>query len=96
MDEPNFHIGLLSFGLLYSPVSTVTGLFSNFLSRRAEFQADAFAAEACGNSDDLKDALCRLSAQSLTTLTPHPLYVFFNYSHPTLLQRIRALQAVRT
>ncbi|MBP5612483.1 MAG: M48 family metallopeptidase [Bacteroidales bacterium] len=96
VDEPNFHIGLLSFGLLYSPVSTVTGLFSNFLSRRAEFQADAFAAEACGNSDDLKDALCRLSAQSLTNLTPHPLYVFFNYSHPTLLQRIRALQAVRT
>ncbi|MBQ5996752.1 MAG: M48 family metallopeptidase [Bacteroidales bacterium] len=92
VNEPNFHIGLLSFGLLYSPVSTITGLFSNILSRRAEFQADAFAAEACGNSDDLKDALCRLSAQSLTNLTPHPLYVFINYSHPTLLQRVQALQ----
>lgn len=89
--EPNFHISLLAFGILYSPVSMITGLFSSIISRKHEYQADKFAADN-SDADDLISALKKLSGKNLSNLTPHPLYVFFNYSHPTLLQRIKALK----
>ena len=87
---PNFHISLIAFGVLYSPISMVSGIFSSLLSRRNEYQADRFAAENCGAAA-LISALKKLSVKNLSNLTPHPVYVFFHYSHPTLLQRIRAL-----
>ena len=92
VQTPDFHIGLLGFGLLYSPASTLTGMLCNRFSRHAEFQADQCAASWCGSGAQLSEALCKLSAQSLANLTPHPLYVMANYSHPTLLQRIEALE----
>jgi STE24 endopeptidase len=94
VEEPNFHISLLAFGILYSPVSMVTGIFSSILSRRHEYQADRFAAE---NTDAnlLISALKKLSGKNLSNLTPHPAYVFFHYSHPTLLQRVKALSALK-
>jgi len=87
VEEPNFHIGMIAFGILWSPVSMITGLFINMLSRRHEFQADEFASV---NYDPkmLASALKKLSVKNLSNLTPHPLYVFFNYSHPPLLQRL--------
>jgi len=90
VEEPNFHISLIAFGILYTPVSMLTGIFSSIISRRHEYQADRFAAE---NSDanELISALKKLSGKNLSNLTPHPAYVFFHYSHPTLLQRIKAL-----
>lgn len=90
VEEPNFHISLLAFGILYSPVSMITGILSSLLSRRHEYQADKFAAE---NSDPehLISALKKLAGKNLSNLTPHPVYVFFHYSHPTLLQRIKAI-----
>ncbi len=89
--EPNFHIGLVAFGVLYSPVSFVLGIFMNVLSRKNEYQADAFAAENY-KPEALASALKKLSVKNLSNLTPHPKYVFFHYSHPTLLQRLAHLK----
>ncbi len=92
--EPSFHIGVLVFGVLFSPVSTLTGLLTNLLSRKFEYQADAFAAQA-GFANELSEALIRLSEKNLSNLTPHPAYMFVHYSHPTLLQRIGRLQGLK-
>lgn len=86
----SFHLGLLAFGILYSPVSTVLSLGVNMLSRKNEYEADAYAAQF-GLSEYLISALKKLSVKSLSNLQPHPAYVFVHYSHPTLLQRINAL-----
>ncbi len=91
VDEPNFHIGLVAFGVLYSPISFVTGIFGNLLSRKNEYQADRFAAENY-KPEALAGALKKLSINNLSNLTPHPSYVFFHYSHPTLLQRLAFLK----
>ncbi len=91
VDEPNFHIGLIAFGVLYSPISFFTGIFMNLLSRKNEYQADRFAAENY-HPEALASALKKLSVNNLTNLTPHKWYVFFNYSHPTLLQRLDYLK----
>ena len=88
----SFHINMLVFGMLYTPVSMLLGICSNVFSRRFEYQADAFV-KTYGNSDDLISALKKISAQALSNLQPHPLSVFFNYSHPTLYQRIIALKS---
>jgi STE24 endopeptidase len=95
VEEPSFHIGLIAFGFLYSPISTVLGLGSNMISRKNEYQADRFAGEKF-RSAPLIDALKNLSKKNLSNLTPHPVYVWFHYSHPTLLQRIRALSSVKS
>jgi STE24 endopeptidase len=87
---PNFHIGMVAFGILYSPVSLVTGLIVSMMSRKNEFVADRFAAENFDPSA-LASALKKLSVQNLSNLTPHPLYVYFHYSHPPLLQRLEKL-----
>jgi STE24 endopeptidase len=88
--EASFHLGLIAFGVLFSPISIIIGLMMNSFSRKNEFQADDFAA-GFGMSNGLISALKKLSVNNLSNLTPHPLYVFFHYSHPTLLQRIRKL-----
>lgn len=87
----SFHIGLVAFGFLYSPISEITGLLMNILSRKFEYQADNYA-KTKYNGKPLISALKKLSKNSLSNLTPHPLYVFMHYSHPTLLQRILNLQ----
>lgn len=89
-ESASFHVNMLVFGVLYTPLSLLLGLAGNVLSRHNEFQADAFVKEN-GLADALVSALKRLSAQSLSNLTPHPAYVFFNYSHPTLFERVKAL-----
>ncbi len=88
----SFHINMLAFALLYSPVSTLLDLASNALSRHNEYQADAFV-KANGYAQPLVSALKKISAQALSNLTPHPWYVFVRYSHPTLCQRITALNS---
>jgi len=89
---PSFHIGLVAFGVLYSPISEVTGLFMNYISRKFEYQADNFAKETF-EARALITSLKKLSKNNLTNLTPHPAFVFMNYSHPTLLQRINNLES---
>jgi len=95
VEVPNFHIGLVAFGILYSPVSFVLGIFMNLLSRKNEYQADEFAAVNF-NPEALASALKKLSVQNLSNLTPHKTYVFFHYSHPTLLQRLDHLKKFET
>ncbi|BAO56311.1 M48 family metallopeptidase [Nonlabens marinus] len=90
VSNASFHIGLIAFGLLYSPISTVTGIVMSSLSRKFEYQADHYAKETY-KSAPLIAALKTLSKSSLSNLTPHPVYVFFNYSHPSLSQRIKAM-----
>jgi len=86
----SFHLNALAFSILYSPISMILDIFTNVLSRKFEYQADAFAASH-GYAPQLESGLKKLTATSLGNLTPHPLYVFFNYSHPTLYQRISKL-----
>jgi len=89
-DIPSFHLAIISFGILYSPLSVIIGLILNYSSRKFEYQADRFAAEKY-NGEYLASALKKLSVNNLSNLTPHPAYVFFHYSHPTLLQRLKKL-----
>ncbi len=91
VEVPNFHIGLVAFGILYSPVSFVLGIFMNLLSRKNEYEADEFAAVNY-KPGALASALKKLSVTNLSNLTPHKSYVFFHYSHPTLLQRLAHLK----
>jgi STE24 endopeptidase len=88
---PSFHIGLIAFGILYSPISEITGLFMNFMSRKFEYQADDFA-KSTYKGAPLITSLKKLSKNSLSNLTPHPAYVFMHYSHPTLLERVKNLE----
>lgn len=84
-------VNLIAFALLYSPISQLIGLLMNVLSRKHEFEADAYAAET-SNALDLVTALKKLSSFHLSHLTPHPWYVFYHFSHPPLVQRIGALE----
>lgn len=85
------HLNLLAFGILFSPISAITGFFMNMYSRKNEYEADAYARETYG-SIPMVNALKKLSVDNLSDLYPHPLYVFFHYSHPPLLKRLEALQ----
>lgn len=89
-EQGSFHMGILAFGMLYGPVSLVLGLFINSLSRKYEYQADRFAAKKYSEAE-LKNALIKLSVDHLSNLRPHRVYVWFHYSHPPLLQRLKAL-----
>ena len=88
--QASFHIGILAFGMLYSPVTMVIGIFGNMISRRNEYAADRYAA-ATYKAEAIKSGLIRLSVLNLSNLRPHPFTVFVGYSHPTLLQRLEAL-----
>ena len=89
----SFHLGILVFGILYTPISTVLNIGTNVLSRKHEYEADAYAAKF-GLANDLINALKKLSAKSLTNLQPHTAYVFVHYSHPTLLERVQAITKI--
>jgi STE24 endopeptidase len=88
------HLNLIAFGILFSPISGITGLFMSMLSRKNEFEADAYA-RLNFDGTALANALKKLSVDTLSNLFPHPLYVFFHYSHPPLLQRLSALQETK-
>lgn len=91
MQDMPIYAGLLFFGMLYTPIETLLSLLMNILSRKNEFEADRFAAETTGKGEDLITALKKLSKDNLSNLTPHPFYVFLNYSHPTVYERIKKL-----
>ena len=90
VEIPSFHVGLIAFGLLYSPISELTGLIMNYVSRVFEYQADDYAKNTY-KAEPLITSLKKLSKNSLSNLTPHKAYVFMHYSHPTLLDRVRNL-----
>ena len=88
--DTNFHLGLIGFSIIFSPISMISSILMNYVSRKNEFEADAYAKETF-NGEDLSLALKKLSVDSLSNIYPHPLYVFFHYSHPPLIQRLRAI-----
>lgn len=94
VSEPSFHIGLIAFGILYSPISEITGLLMNYLSRKFEYQADNYAKNTYSGKA-LISSLKKLSKTSLSNLTPHRTYVFLHYSHPPLLHRYKNLKEGR-
>lgn len=87
-------INLMVFGILYSPISVITGLVMNIVSRKNEFEADAFA-NLTYRGEALISALKKLSVNNLSNLLPHSWYVFFHYSHPPLLKRIKAIKVLQ-
>lgn len=76
------YAGLIFFVMLFSPISMILSVFMQIFSRKNEFEADRYAAETTGDPESMVSALKKLSAHNLSNLTPHPLYVFLNYSHP--------------
>ncbi|MGC6464237.1 MAG: M48 family metallopeptidase [Akkermansiaceae bacterium] len=87
-------VGLVLFMIVFKPVSRILSVLMNILSRKHEFEADEYAAVNQGTPDHLISALKKLSANNLSNLTPHPLEVFLDHSHPPVLVRIQALKGV--
>ncbi len=96
MDHRSVYAGFIFFGLLFSPIELILSVFINMLSRANEFEADRFAVSTCESGQALVAALKKLSVHNLANLTPHPFYVFLNYSHPPLLERIKAIKNVKS
>ena len=95
MQQTPLYAGLVFFGLLYSPIEFVLSIALHGLSRRHEYQADAYAVKTLGMAENLILALKNLSVSNLGNLTPHPINVFLNYSHPPVLQRISAMRELK-
>ena len=91
---PSFALSILAFSMLLTPIEIALNPVANILSRRAEYKADAFAARH-GLGAALVSGLKKLSVNTMSNLTPHPLVVWFNYSHPTLYQRILAINKIQ-
>lgn len=89
-NQLSIHLNLIAFAILFAPISGITGLLISMYSRKNEFEADAYAKESF-SGPALAQALKRLSVDSLSNLYPHPVYVFFHYSHPPLLKRLEQL-----
>jgi len=94
MQHISIYASLFFSGFLYVPVNMALSVFANFLSRRHEYEADAYAVKTFGKPEAFINALKRLSVDNLSNLTPHPLKVFFDYSHPPVLQRIRTIRGI--
>ncbi len=92
--QPSVHTGLVFFSILLSPLSLVTGIATHWLSRRNEYQADRFAVSTAPHPEALITALVNLTVQNMGNLNPHRLYVALYFSHPPVLQRIAAMEAV--
>jgi STE24 endopeptidase len=94
MEQTSIYASLLFFGFLYSPIQMVLALFGNMLSRRHEYEADEYAVKTYKDPEPMIVALKKLSVDNLSNLTPHPLKVFLSYSHPPILERIRAIRRI--
>jgi len=94
MENISIYAGLIFFGMLYSPIDLLLSILFQISSRKDEFEADKFAANSIKDHEPLISALKKLSAHNLSNLTPHPFYVFLNYSHPPVLERIKTLRTL--
>jgi STE24 endopeptidase len=92
MEHISVYAGLIFFGFLYTPIATLLAIAMNAFSRRNEYQADQFVVESGAHGEDLISGLKKLSLSNLANLTPHPVHVAINYSHPPVLARIQALR----
>jgi len=92
MEKQSVCAGLIFFGMLLAPLDLFLGIFMQMFSRKNEYEADRFAVETTREPDAMINALKKLSANNLSNLLPHPFYVFLNYSHPPVSERIRAMR----
>ncbi|MAU58309.1 MAG: peptidase M48 [Flavobacteriaceae bacterium] len=90
--QMNFHVGVIAFSFVFSPIGLIIGIFLNILSRKNEFEADDYA-KTTYDGNALQLALKKLSVDTLSNLYPHPLYVFVHYSHPPLIKRLINLKS---
>ena len=88
-------IGLFLAILIYGSISEIISPITNIFSRKDEYEADKFSVEHCNNKEDLISALIKLNSDNLSELLPPKLYVFWNFSHPTLIERIAALKKIK-
>jgi STE24 endopeptidase len=92
MQEVSIYASLFFFGFLYSPIQMILSIFGNVLSRKHEYEADAYSVRTYQKPESMITALKKLSVDNLSNLTPHPLQVFLSYSHPPVLKRIQAIR----
>ena len=90
-EQPSVYAGLIFFSLLYAPIELILSIIFNIISRKHEFEADEYSAMTLKNTSHMILGLKNLTVKNLGNLTPHPLPVFLSYSHPPVLDRIRAL-----
>ena len=95
MEQASVYAGIIFFSLLYSPLEFFIQIFVMIYSRKNEYEADEFAMAATGDGQSLALALKKLSVSNLSNLTPHPFYVFLNYSHPPVLERVKRLDPLQ-
>lgn len=95
MDRVSVYASLVFISFLYSPISRIVSMITHALSRKYEYEADAYACSTYGYPEVLIQALKKLSADNLSNLTPHPIKVFLDYTHPPLLKRIEAIKMLR-
>jgi STE24 endopeptidase len=91
MEHASVYAGIILFSMVFTQIEFFFALFINSFSRKNEYEADRFAAETTGKTEAMINALKKLSVDNLSHLTPHPFYVKLNYSHPPVLERIKAL-----
>lgn len=91
--EVSIPLNMIAFGILYTPISKITGILMNVFSRKNEFEADEYAATTY-KKEAIADALKKLSADNLSHMTPHGAYVFVHYSHPPVIQRLQAIEKI--
>jgi STE24 endopeptidase len=95
MAHMSVYAGLIFFSMLYTPIEMILSIAMQISSRKNEYEADRFATETTENSENMINALKKLSRDNLSNLTPHPVYVFLNYSHPPVLKRIEAIKKLK-
>lgn len=94
VEQPSVYAGLIFFSLLYTPVDLLTGILIHAFTRKNEYAADHFAVTTTGDKQSLIEALIKLSVHNLGNLYPHPMYVLLHYSHPPVMKRIEAMEAI--
>jgi STE24 endopeptidase len=95
MENLSVYASFFFFGFLYTPIAMFIGLVENIISRKNEYEADTFAVETYGDADAMINGLKKLSVDNLSNLTPHPFKVFLSYSHPPILERIKAIRFIK-
>jgi STE24 endopeptidase len=91
-EKAPIYAGMVTFGILMAPLNRLLSIYANYKSRKHEFEADAFASRTSGGPDTMVTALKKLSVENLSNLNPHPIMVWLEYSHPPVMERIRALK----
>jgi STE24 endopeptidase len=95
MEHISVYASLFFFGFLYTPMALFVGVIENMISRKNEYEADAFAIKTYGDAEAMINALKKLSVDNLSNLTPHPFKVFMSYSHPPILERVKAIKKLQ-